>query len=73
MALMKDPWSVLEPQLRPDSVSKLVPLAGEPTFRTLVDSETCFNTAVPEASVRAVELLFDLPATAPRRGSALLF
>ena len=28
MALVKDPWSVLEAQLRPDSVSKLVPLAG---------------------------------------------
>ncbi len=29
MALVKDPWLVLEPQLRADSVSKLVPLAGE--------------------------------------------
>lgn len=28
-ALLKDPWVVLEPQLRPDSVSSLVPLAGE--------------------------------------------
>lgn len=28
MALVKDPWAVLEVQLRPDSVSNLVPLAG---------------------------------------------
>eukprot|EP00752_Nemacystus_decipiens_P005910 g5342.t1 len=27
MALVKEPWAVLEPQLRPDSVAKLVPLA----------------------------------------------
>lgn len=29
MALIRDPWAVLETQLRSDSVSKLVPLAGD--------------------------------------------
>lgn len=28
MGLLRDPWGLLEPQLRADSVSKLVPLAG---------------------------------------------
>lgn len=28
MALAKEPWAVLEPQLGADTVSKLVPLAG---------------------------------------------
>lgn len=38
MALLKDPWAVLEPQLKANSVAKLVPLAGDRCWPALWES-----------------------------------
>ena len=40
MALLRDPWGLLEPQLRVHSVSKLVPLAGTAKHHVVVITST---------------------------------